>query len=374
MIKKDNADPTQDVSINILNSLLRGADEGDHFNFTEKREIEISTGSLILDQFIKIRQGLHRFTGATNAGKTSEAGECLSNLHKTYKAKSIWIKAEGRLSPDMERRLGLKFVYNADEWVMGTVFVLKSNAFEYICSILTGLMKTAYDQDYRLGVVIDSVDALRLKRDDNSELGSEKVAGPQAIMKRFLRRMSLPIAEYGVLCIAISQVSSTVSIDPYTPTDPNAKMGSSSGGNAVNHWANNILEFSLPNKSDFILENPNAEHDPYKNKYLGHWVPVVIRKSDTENKNIRLKYPIKYGRSGGSVWREYEVCDILIGWGLITKKGAWLTFTDDMVNSAKDAGIEIKAQHQGANNLREYIGQNPEILEFLVAKIKPLLQ
>ena len=44
--------------------------------------------------------------------------------------KGFLIKAEGRLSPEMIKRSGVKFVDNSEDWVEGTCFVFETNIYE----------------------------------------------------------------------------------------------------------------------------------------------------------------------------------------------------------------------------------------------------
>lgn len=375
MARTKNSDDVKDSgeeTKNLLSSLLSGYKE-DHYNFVEDNPIKVSTGSLILDQQVSLTEGVHRFCGFTGAGKSSEALLVMKNfLDVGKKHKGFLIKAEGRLSENVKNRAGVKFVYKAEEWDYGSCFVLESNIMESICSMIESLIKTCYEKGERLCIVIDSVDGLRLKADEKKELGSEKVAGPQGLMKRFLARMSLPLQKYGALCICISQVSSPIKLDPYSKEPP--RLTSGGGGYGLMHFANYILEFEPRYNGDNILEKPNEKPDPEKNKIIGHWVTVTIKKSDKENEMIKVKYPVKHGRTGGnSIWVEYEICDMLLMWEMVAKKGAWLTFNDSILKEAKDAGVEIQQQHQGMDNLRSYLEENQNITQYFFNKFKEAL-
>ena len=366
--KQNNGEETK----NLLASLLNGYKE-DHYNFVPDNPIKVSTGSLLLDKQVSLTEGIHRFCGFSGAGKSSESLLVLKNFLESGKNhKGVLIKAEGRLSDNVKNRSGMKFVYSAEEWDYGTCFVLESNLMESICAILESLIKTCYEKGERLGIVLDSVDGLRLKADEKKELGSEKVAGPQGLMKRFLQRMSLPIQKYGAVCICISQVSSPIKIDPYSKEPP--RMTSGGGGYGLMHFANYILEFEPRYNGDNILEDPAAKPDPDKNKIIGHWVSVTIKKSDKENEMTKIKYPIKHGRTGGnSVWVEYEITDLLIQWEFVTKKGSWLTFNESFLKELKDNGFDAPAQIQGLDNLRELLESNQELTKYLFNKFKKAL-
>ena len=53
---------------------------------------------------------------------------------------------------------------------------------------------------------------------------------------------------------------------------------------------------------------------------------------------------IKYGRG---IWKEMELADLLVDFGLVGKSGAWLTLPNE-------------EKLQGKNNLAKYLEENPE--------------
>jgi hypothetical protein len=88
-----------------------------------------------------------------------------------------------------------------------------------------------------------------------------------------------------------------------------------------------------------------------------------------------IKYPIKYGRTGGkSIWREYEIVDVLFMFEKISKKGAWLTIDSDIVKNIKDSiGLECKELHQGRDQLMNYLEENQQISDFLFDTLKKMI-
>ena len=109
----------------ILGNFLK-ANKSYHYNFEEEHDYRVSSGSLQFDLCMNggFGPGLHRFTGLTEGGKTSEALEVMKNFLSTIeKSRGFYIKAEGRLGKEMRKRSGVKFVWAEDEWVGGTCFV-----------------------------------------------------------------------------------------------------------------------------------------------------------------------------------------------------------------------------------------------------------
>lgn len=336
----------------------------DHYNFEEEHTYSVSSGSLLLDIEMGggIRPGIVRATGVSEGGKTSCALAFARNHQKADKHMAIYIKAEGRLSKEMVERAGVSTT--EDKW-----FVYKSNVYESVVDFMRHMVQNN-PEEYRYMFIIDSMDAL-IPRGD-LEKGADdavKVAGGSLISSAFLKRMALGLATRGHICFMISQVRSKVSINPYAKEDP--KITNASGGNALLHYSDWILEFQERFNKDAISTQPNGKGD-----MLGHWCKIIFRKTPNEKTGTLVKYPIRYGsRSGESVWVEYEVVDMLLMWGMATAKGAWVTISDEIAAEVEEkTGLEFKKQHQGMDNLRKYFTDNEEIGKYLFNKFRNTLK
>ena len=126
-----------------------------------------------------------------------------------------------------------------------------------------------------------------------------------------LKRVSVGMSKFGHMCIMISQVRSTISTSMYAKQDPNNQTNSS-GGNAILHYPDWILEFKKQNKGDKILEKPTEQITP-DNKIYGHNAKVLILKITNEASGQLVAYSIKLGRNTGiSIWLEREVVAMLL--------------------------------------------------------------
>ena len=358
----DSINPT-----GILNNFLK-ANKSDHYNFEETIEYKVSSGSLQFDMHLGggFGPGLHRFTGINEGGKTSESLEVMKNFLKTIpKARGVYIKAEGRLSPEMQKRSGVNFV-NQDEWEEGTCFVYESNIYESAMSLIKELI-TNNEEKNLYCFIVDSVDGL-IKRDDNAKSfdDANKVAGGALIASDFCKKTSVALGKRGHMAIFISQVRADIKIDPYSKIP--IRQTTATGGNALLHFANNILEFEARFKGDLILKNPAIKTiDPKKNPIIGHIAKVTIKKSANENTNTTIPYPIRYGRTGGnSIWVEKEIIDMLYGWEFITKAGAWLKTTDDFIELLATQDFTFPDKFQGEAKLFKHIEGDKELSSFLI--------
>ena len=336
----------------------------DHYNFETETDYIVSSGSLILDMNMSggLRASIIRASGVSEGGKTSCALSFARNFQKDVdNSMVVYVKAEGRLSPEMIERSG---VDTSDEkW-----FVYKSNIYESVLTLMEHLINDN-PTNKKYFFIIDSMDALVSRGDvDRSYNESNKVAGGAVLSSNFLKRMALPISTRGHICFLISQVRSKVSINPYEKTDP--KLTNASGGNALLHFSDWILEFQ-PRYSKEQIKDPKATKEDAAS---GHWCKVVFRKTPNETTGMEVKYPIKYGRTNGkSIWVEYEVFNTLVKWGFVKRSGSWVTVDEKLVEELKSNDLEIPEKIQGEDAFTAYLEENPKLCEFLFQKLKSAL-
>jgi len=356
-----------------LKSFLKQNEEH-HYNFEEEIDYKVSSGSLKVDFELEggLGPGLHRFIGMNEGGKSSEALEVMKNFLKMPDAKGVYIKAEGRLSKEMRHRAGINFVSSEEEWVAGACFVFDSNIYETVLDLMRVLVVRNPEQT-KYCFVLDSLDGLIMK--DDLKKGFEdahKVAGGALLEAKFMQKMSIALSKRGHMAIFISQVRADIKLDPYSRAP--VRQTSATGGNALLHFANYILEFEPRFKKDLILENPAQPIDQQKNKILGHVAKITVKKSPNEKTNYVLQYPIKYGRSNGtSIWVEKEVIDMLYLWGYINKKGAWISVDPDFIEILKKEGHEVPEKIHGEPKLNDLLESSPSLTSFLITYFKDLI-
>lgn len=363
----------EDVSKNVLGKLMKDGKD-DHFNDATPENLLISTGSMILDEVVKIRAGSTvRMCGeGPELGKTSQCFVFARNYMETVpRSKTIFVCAESRLSPEMQARTGLKFVTDPEEWTYGTVFVLRSNIFEYIAKTIETLLKSMKDlkEQEHLCTIIDSLDGLILKADTLKEYSEGTVvAGVPKLTKLFFRRVGLLNWAGDGLILATSQWSANIKLDPYAKSGPN--QGGASNGSSAGHQSDYTFLYTQRYVKDYILEKPELPPDRIKNKTLGLYSTIEILKSATDESKTRVRIPIKKGRIGNQIWTEKEVSDLIIAYELMTKGGSWLTFDEKLRQSAREEGIELIEKVQGQNKLYAYLEENPPVLNWFKKKFE----
>jgi len=371
---KSKVEEPEKLNINEKLSNFLKENAKDHYNFEEDIDYKVSSGSLLVDFELGggFGPGLHRFTGMNEGGKTSEALEVMKNFLKTVpNARGFYIKAEGRLSPDMKKRSGVEFTSNPDEWRNGNCFVFECNMYETVVSVLRDLVVN--ESEIKYCFLLDSVDGLLTKNDATKSFEeSRKVAAGAVLAADFMKRVSITLAKRGHMAIFISQVRADIQLDPYSKAP--IRQTTATGGNALLHFANYILEFEPRFKSDLILQKPNEKYDPQKNNYIGHYAKITVKKSPNEKTNSVIKYPIIYGRTGGkSIWNEKEILDMLYLWGYAEKKGAWISFSEDLRNDMQAAGIEMPETIQGEPKFNAFIEENENIKDYLIKYFRDLV-
>jgi recombination protein RecA len=336
-----------------------------HFNNYEELDYKIPTGSLNLDLALGggLPAGVHRFTGVNEGGKTSCALSIAKSFQEKFEDKGmvVYIKSEGRLSPEMIKRSGID---TSEE----KFFRFDCNVFEKVFELIRMLI-FENDEGKKYFFIIDSVDALCRQNDyDKPFEDSEQVAGGALITSVFLKKMVLPIIKLNHVMILTSQVRVEVAANPYAARGgPKQKQA---GGNAIKHYANFILEFQERYNNDIIFENNSAAKLEDKGNPIGHICKIVFRKSVNEKTGAMVRYPIKYGRIGGkSVWLEKEIIDMAYPWGFIEKKGAWISLDSEIVEKCKELKIEFFEKIQGESKLIDYLDNHEDFKNLLLELI-----
>ncbi len=339
-----------------------------HYNFHEAEDYKIPSGSLNLDMALGggLPSGAHRFTGINEGGKTSCALSFARNFQQHFKKEGmiIYIKSEGRLSPEMLERSGIDV--SPDKF-----FIFDCNIFEKVFELVRELVFNN-EECKKYMFIIDSVDALcRVGDIDKPFAESEQVAGGALITSVFLKKMVLPISKMGHTMILTSQVRVEVATNPYAARGgPKTKEA---GGNAVKHYANFILEFQERYTSDMIFKNPAATTLEAKGEPIGHYCKIKFRKSVNEKTGSVVRYPIKYGqKNGSSVWRAREILDMLYLFKLISKSGAWISVSEGLIEELEANKIEIPQKFQGDQKIISFLEDNDKLSDFLYKDFKSL--
>lgn len=363
-----------DVSKNLLGSLLNGYKE-DVYNHIQTNSYKITTGSLILDSLVNITSGMSvRLIGPTSSGKSSQAILLMNNyLNTVPNSKGIYIKSESRLSKEMQQRSKAKIVFNADEWELNSIFCLETNVFDTICQMLEALLKQTYEQNIHLVICLDSLDGCILKNDlmDKTISDGVKVAGVPLMTKLLFKRLALPINKYNALFIVTSQLSANIQLNPYDKSNQN-RIVDGAGGNSINHMCDVIISYGPRYNGDLILENEDEKPDINKNKIIGHFVNLTIKKSNLDVSGTTCKLAVRRGFHYNGFWLSKEIGDMILAWELAKKNKNSFEFCESIIEESKTNNIELPSKIVGKNNFYQFFDENPKICEWFYEKFKKI--
>jgi RecA/RadA recombinase len=366
VVKKEKEEEVNE-SIRIFSNILK-ANKDDHYNFEDTIYYKVPSTSMLMNSQMDggLEPGAHRFIGAPSGGKTSAALDYMLHFLKgnddKFERRGIYFRCEGKLSPNSQKRSGIKFVEKEEEWLDGTCIIVDSNVFEFVFQMIRDLLQFNKAK-CKYFFILDSLDMMA-KKDDLAKpfADSQQVASGAVLTSVFFKKVSIALSKRGHYCILISQVRDTIKINTYEKTNP--KQGAASGGHAVEHAAGWVLDFQPRWETDIIREG-----DEKKAKPIGHYAKCKIVKSDNESYLREIKYPIRYGQvDGKSVWREKEVLDLIEMWELIARpegKGQMYYPNPNFINDLTRGGFTSEEKFRGIGAVGKWLDDNPAIVDFL---------
>jgi RecA/RadA recombinase len=372
---KQSTEPATAQSAEGQLTKFLNANKTEHFNYVDDVNYAVSTGSLSLDAELGLLgPSLVRLVGPSSSGKTSFAFNVTKEFFATVPhSRAVYIKAEGKLSPELQERTGLTFVKDPEQWRDHTVFIFESNVYEVVIGLIRELMSNNPNKHVYM-FILDSMDGLNLRGDMVKSIDeSVRVAGAPLMTKQFLQKVSVSMTKHGHLCFFLGQVSAEIKLDPYAKGVPRQVGGA--GGSAVQHFSSHVLEFQNWYESDLILEKPEERLNRLTNKALGHMCKIKIVKTDREKRYITVEIPIKHNTvGGGSIWREREIVDAMLVWHLVTKAGSWLTIAPVLASELETKGIPpLPEKVQGLNALYALLESRKDVADYLFAKFRTMV-
>lgn len=343
-----------------------------HFNDEPDYNYKVSTGSLNLD--IEMNggpgPGIIRLSGISGGGKSAHSQKLIENFFKINEnSRAVIIPSEGKRVENLARNQGrIKCVSSPTEWTNHSCFIYRTNIYERAFTLIRNLIENN-PTDTRYIFVVDSIDALIPEEDFGKSLNDAiKVAGGALISSVFLKNAALMASARGHIIILISQVRAKIEINKYAPGEKT--LTNASGGRAVEHYADWIMEF----KDHMTLADKIWAGDAGKSKVLGHYCEIAIRKSTNNKVGTVVRYPIKYNPDGsGVIWESYELTDTLMMWEQIKKNGSWLNISEVLITELEEAGLVAPpVKSQGLDKLRKFFDDNPDTTRYLINKFREI--
>ena len=285
----------------------------------------IPTGSLALDAALGIggvpRGRIIEIYGPESSGKTTLALHILAEAQKRG-GEVAFVDAEHALDPVYAAALGVD---------TDNLLVSQPDTGEQALEITDALVRSgAVD-----AVVVDSVAALVPKQEIEGEMGDTFVGLQARLMSQALRKLAGTIAKTNCVVIFINQLRMKIGVmygNPETTT----------GGNALKFYASVRLDVR---RIEAIKEGGNV---------IGNKTRVKVVKNKVAPPFREAVFEILYGQ-GISKWG--ELVDLAVQMDIVQKSGSWFSMGDERIG-------------QGANSVKEYLINNPDIAAQVEAQVR----
>jgi recombination protein RecA len=303
---------------------MKLGDEGSRLNVEA-----ISTGSVSLDVATGIggvpRGRIVEIYGPESSGKTTLTLHIIAEAQKNG-GKAAFIDAEHALDPEYARNLGV----DIDE-----LLVSQPDTGEQAMEICEMLVRSgALDV-----VVIDSVAALVPKAEIQGDMGDSHVGLQARLMSQALRKLAGAINRSHTSVIFINQLREKIGVmfgNPEVTT----------GGRALKFYASMRLDVR---KIESIKSGDAV---------LGNRTRVKIVKNKVAPPFKMAEFDIMYGQG---ISREGDVLDCAVEAKVVEKAGSWYSYDGNRIG-------------QGRENVKNFLKDNPEILEKIAGQIKESFQ
>ncbi|MBI4181203.1 MAG: recombinase RecA [Chloroflexi bacterium] len=285
----------------------------------------IPTGSLSLDLALGMggipKGRITEIFGAESSGKTTLAQHIIAEAQKRG-GTAAYIDVEHALDPDYARRCGV----NVDE-----MWISQPDTGEQALEITEALVRSSAVDI----IVIDSVAALVPQAEIEGEMGDTHVALQARLMSQALRKLAGAIGKTGTAVIFLNQLREKVGIIFGNPEV-------TPGGRALKFYSSVRIELR---RADIIKQG---------NEAIGSHVKARVVKNKVAPPFRSAEFDIMFDHG---ISREGDLLDLSAELGLVSKSGAFFSYGDVRLG-------------QGRENAKQYLSQNPELVQEISQKIR----
>ena len=285
----------------------------------------IPTGSLALDMALGIggvpRGRIVEIYGPESSGKTTVALSVVAEAQKTGGV-AAFIDVEHALDPVYAANLGVD---------IDQLLVSQPDTGEQACEIAEALVRSgAVDV-----VVLDSVAAMVPRAEVEGLMGDSHVGLQARLMSQALRKLTAVISKTKCVAIFINQLREKVGVVYGNPEV-------TPGGRALKFYSSVRLEV----RRSETLKNGT--------EMIGNRTKVKVVKNKVAPPFKVAEFDIMYGTG---ISKSGEILDLAVKLDIIKKSGAWFYYKEERLG-------------QGRDNVKEYIQDNPALMEELSALIR----
>ncbi len=285
----------------------------------------IPTGALTLDMALGVggvpRGRIVEIYGPESSGKTTLSLHVIAEAQRAGGV-AAFIDAEHALDPQYAAKIGV----NIDE-----LLISQPDTGEQALEIVEVLVRSgAVDV-----IVVDSVAALVPKAEIDGEMGDSHVGLQARLMSQAMRKLTAAISRSNTSLIFINQLREKIGVmfgNPETTT----------GGRALKFYASVRMDIR---KIDSIKQGLDVVGNRVKVKVVKNKVAAPFRIAEFD---ILYNEGISFAGS---------VIDMALDAKVIDKSGAWFSYGEMRLG-------------QGRENVRDFLRQNPELLEEIAAKVR----
>ncbi len=310
-----------------LAQIERSFGKGTVFKMSEKQveKVEvIPTGSLSLDKALGVggypKGRIIEIFGPESSGKTTLTLHAIAECQKQGGV-CAFIDAEHALDTIYAEKLGVN---------VGDLLISQPDSGEQALEILDTLVRSgAVDL-----IIVDSVAALTPKAELEGEMGDAHVGLQARLMSQALRKVTASINRTHCSVMFINQIRMKIGVmfgNPETTT----------GGNALKFYSSVRLD----------IRRIGAVKD--KEEIIGNQTRVKVVKNKVAPPFKQVEFEIMYGQG---INYYGELLDFGLADGIVEKAGAWFSANGTRIG-------------QGRNNAIQYLKDNPEMVDTIMAKI-----
>jgi recombination protein RecA len=260
-------------------------------------------------------------TGPEKVGKTVTALSFCANAQKNHQRVIYYANIEGRLRKrDLEGISGLDLDPEKLQIISSTEGNILS-AEKYL-SIVDNIVHTKPGAV----AVVDSFSALSSESELTGDLEDVQVMSVQKILAKFCRRISNALPINRVTVVGVTHLMANIQ-----------RFGR---GKSKIEKSGSALKYQV----DVKLHATHSVPLMQGNTQIGQTIHWQIATSAIGPPGQKVESHILYGKG---IWKEMEIADLLVDFGIISKAGAWLKLPN---------GEKI----QGKTNLAKYLEDNPK--------------
>lgn len=287
----------------------------------------IPTGSLSLDIALGVgglpRGRVIEIYGPESSGKTTL---CLHTIAEAQKGGGLcaFIDVEHALDPAYAERIGVD---------TDNLYISQPDTGEQALEIAEALIRSgAMDV-----VVIDSVAALVPRAEIEGEMGDSHVGLQARLMSQALRKLSGAIKQTNTVMIFTNQLRQKIGVIFGNPEI-------TSGGLALKFYASVRLDIR------------HIQSLKSGTKAIGNRVRVSVKKNKVAPPFRRAEFDIMFNEG---ISKAGEVLDLGVEYNIIDKRGSFYSYEDARLG-------------QGRENVKQYLRDNPQLLETIENQIRAI--